>query len=138
MSNLRLTFEQMMAENVKTRKRPAEEEHLIQCSCVKWFRLQHPHLRHNLFAIPNGGYRSKTTAGKMKAEGVLAGVSDLILLKPNAHYHALLIEMKTRTGRQADSQREWQRLIEADGYKYIVCRSLDDFMREINEYISDK
>lgn len=137
MSNLRQTFEQMLArQNTKSRKRPDDQEHRIQCSCIQWFRYQYPHMRHNLFAIPNGGYRNKTTAAKMKAEGVLAGVADLVLLKSNANYGALLIEMKTRTGRQADSQREWQRLIEDDGYHYVVCRSLDDFMREVNEYLS--
>ena len=94
-------------------------------------------MRHNLFAVPNGGHRDKVTAAKMKWEGVLAGVADLILLKSNTRYGALLIEMKTRTGRQADTQREWQRLIEQDGYKYVVCRSLDDFMREVNDYLSN-
>ena len=34
------------------------------------------------------------TGGKLKAEGVTAGVSDLILLKSNRDYGALLIEMK--------------------------------------------
>lgn len=109
----------------------------MQCACVQWFRYQYPKLRHNLFAVPNGGRRDKVTAAKLKAEGVLAGVADLVLLKSNSSYGALLIEMKTRTGRQADTQREWQRLIETDGYKYVVCRSLDDFMREVNAYISD-
>jgi hypothetical protein len=94
-------------------------------------------MRHNLFAVPNGGHRDKVTAAKMKGEGVLAGVADLILLKSNSRYGALLIEMKTRTGRQADTQREWQRLIEQDGYKYVVCRSLDDFMREVNDYLDN-
>jgi hypothetical protein len=40
-----------------------------------------PTMRHNLFAVPNGGYRTKTTAALMKAEGQLSGVADLILLK---------------------------------------------------------
>lgn len=138
MANYRQTFEQMLArQNTKSRKRPSEEEHRIQCACVQWFRYQHPECRHNLFAVPNGGHRDKVTGAKMKAEGVLAGVADLILLKSNSNYGALLIEMKTRTGRQADTQREWQRLIERDGYKYIVCRSLQDFIREVDSYLSD-
>lgn len=121
---------------VTQRRRPRDEEHRIQCACVQWFRLQYPKLRHNLFAVPNGGKRDEVTAAKLKAEGVLAGVADLILLKSNADFGALLIEMKTRTGRQRDTQREWQRLIERDGYKYVVCRSLDDFIREVKDYLS--
>lgn len=132
------SIQQMLArQNTKSRKRPDDEEHRIQCACIQWFRYQYPHMRHNLFAVPNGGHRDKVTAAKMKGEGVLAGVADLILLKSNTRYGALLIEMKTRTGRQADTQREWQRLIEQDGYKYVVCRSLDDFIREVNDYLSN-
>lgn len=133
------TFVEILARQnaVRSRKRPSDEEHRIQCACVQWFRYQHPECRHNLFAVPNGGRRDKTTGAKMKAEGVLAGVADLILLKPNAKHGALLIEMKTRIGRQADTQRKWQRLIERDGYKYVVCRSLEDFIREVDTYLQD-
>ena len=139
MSNLRQTFEQMLAEqqDTKPRKHPAEEEHRIQCACIRWYRYQYPKMRHNLFAVPNGGWREKATAGKMKAEGVLPGVADLILLKSNAHYGALLIEMKTRKGSQSEHQKQWQKQIEADGYKYVVCRSLEDFMREVKAYLAD-
>ncbi len=120
----------------KERKRPGNEEHHTQCACVNWFRMQFPHMRHNLFAVPNGGARSKSQAGMLKAEGVLAGVSDLLLLVRNKEYGALCIEMKTKKGRQEESQKEWQRLIEQDGYKYVVCRSIDDFIREVKSYLS--
>lgn len=120
----------------RKRRPSSEEEHHLQCNCVKWFRLQYPRMKHNLFAVPNGGLRKASEAAKFKAEGVLAGVSDLILLRRNSEYGGLLIEMKTRKGVQADSQKEWQKKITEDGYKYVVCRSLDDFMREVNEYLS--
>ena len=73
----------------------------------------------------------------MKAEGALAGVSDLIFLKSNRHYGALLIEVKTPKGRQQETQKEWERKITADGYKYAVCRSVSEFMQEIKEYLKD-
>ena len=111
-------------------------EHRIQCSCVTWFRFQYPKFAHNLFAVPNGGKRDKATAGKLKAEGLLPGVSDLILLKPNATYSAMLIEMKTPSGEQSDSQRQWQQLIQTDGYLYVICRSLEDFQREVRQYLA--
>ena len=123
-----------------------EEEHNLQCACVRWFNLQWPEYRGLLFAIPNGGARSKATAGKLKAEGVVPGVADLILLVPkwvkandDEGWHnlsnALCIEMKTKTGRQSTEQGLWQLKVEQQGYKYAVCHSLDEFMAVVNGYL---
>lgn len=122
-----------------------QEEHNIQSSCVRWFGYAHPELRGLLFAVPNGGARSKATAGRLKAEGVVAGVSDLILLVPKRSsdnplilattYCGLCIEMKTKTGRQSPMQWAWQRLVEEHGYKYAVCRSLDEFIDTVEAYL---
>ena len=123
-----------------------EEEHNIQAACVRWFNLQWPQYRGLLFAVPNGSYRTKATAGKLKAEGVVAGVADLILLVPRcvkAHddegwyntIHALCIEMKTAKGRQSPEQKEWQARVEGEGYRYRVCHSLDEFMDVVNGYL---
>ena len=123
-----------------------QEEHNIQCACVRWFNYQWPEYRGLLFAIPNGGARSKATAGKLKAEGVVAGVADLILLMPKCikakdegwynTIHALCIEMKTAKGRQSPEQKGWQEMVEAHGYKYAVCHSLDEFMAVVNGYLT--
>ena len=127
----------MADEQPRQRQRHSDQEHRLQCACVQWFRTLHPKFNHNLFAVPNGGRRDKVTGAKLKAEGVLAGVADLILLKSNADYGALLIEMKTGSGKQSEVQGRWQKAIEKDGYKYVLCRSLDDFMREINAYLKE-
>lgn len=137
MSRLEELIEASRAESQK-RTRHRDDEHRIQVACVRWFRLQYPHLAKRLFAVPNGGWREKATAGRMKAEGVLSGVADLILLKPNARWGALLIEMKTESGRQGLSQKEWQAdLCRSDEYKYVLCRSVDDFRREVTSYLRE-
>lgn len=113
-----------------------DEEHRLQCACVRWFAYQHPELRGRLFAVPNGGRRDAVTGAKMKAEGVVAGVADLILLVRSGDFGALLIEMKTPKGRQSDSQREWERLVTARGeYLYRICRSLEEFITLIESYL---
>lgn len=134
-----MNFEKMLklANSKKVRKKPDDEEHRIQSACVRAFRYKYPKLRHNLFSVPNGGRRDQVTGAKLKAEGALAGVSDLIFLKSNRFYGALLIEMKTPKGRQQETQKEWERKITADGYKYVVCRSVSEFMQEIEEYLKD-
>lgn len=130
-------FRRLVEQGVHQRRHPRDLEHQLQVECIKWFRLQYPEFHNNLFAVPNGGRRDEVTAAKLRAEGVLAGVADLILLKSNDNYGALLIEMKTARGRQSEAQRQWQSRIILDGYKYVVCHSFDDFRREVTDYLSN-
>lgn len=110
-------------------------ESQIQHDCLEWFRLQYPKLALLLFAVPNGGRRDAKTGARMKYEGVIRGVADLILLIPKKGYASLCIEMKTPEGKQKDEQRTWQRESEKYHNKYVVCRSLPEFMKAVNEYL---
>lgn len=112
-------------------------ESQIQKACVKWFHYQYAKYEHVFFSVPNGGKRSKKTGKTMKDEGVLAGVADLILLVPNGDYHGLCIEMKKPKGKQQETQKVFQEAVEKQGYKYVLCYSIDDFIREIKEYLND-
>lgn len=132
-----MTLEELIARQSATkRKHPSEEEHRIQRACVRWFNLKHRKLKGRLFAVPNGGKRDARTAAKLKEEGVVAGVADLILLVPNRFYGALLIEMKTAKGKQSKSQIDWEQIITSKGeYKYVVCHSIDNFIKEVDDYL---
>lgn len=111
-------------------------ESAIQRVCVQWFRLQYPKLAMLLFAVPNGGARSRTEAAIMKGEGVTAGVSDLLLLYPSNGYHGLCIEMKDENGRQRPTQKAWQQAVEQFDYKYVICHSFDEFATAIMDYFN--
>ena len=113
-----------------------DQEHRLQCACVRWFSLQYPQLQGLLFAVPNGGARDQVTGARLKAEGVVAGVADLILLHSNDTYCALAIEMKTPKGRQSPSQKDWQLRFEGNGGKYVICRTLEEFINTIKDYLS--
>ena len=125
------------ANSTAVKQHHDSEEHRIQTACVRWFRFKYPNHRHNLFAVPNGQKRTSVQCAWLKEEGMLPGVADLILLKSNSNYGALLVEMKTAKGKQQKNQKEWQSLIEKDGYKYVVCRSTDDFIRYVTDYMND-
>lgn len=115
-----------------------QEEHRIQCAIVIWFYYAYPAYRGGcLFAVPNGGHRNIQTARNLKAEGVTSGVSDLLLLVPKREYHGLCVEVKTPVGRQSDNQKAWQHTIEAQGYKYEIVRSLDDFADLMRWYLDE-
>jgi len=73
----------------------------------------------------------------MKREGVMAGASDLILLVPNTRGQILCIEMKTDRGRQSEAQKEFQSSIENVGNKYVICKSIDEFIRQVNGHLSE-
>ena len=120
----------------KVRRRPRNLEHGLQSRCVRWFRLQFPNRRHNLFAVPNGGYRTKTTAALMKDEGQLSGVADLILLVRKGTCGALLLEAKIKGNYQSTNQKLWQSMIEADGYEYHIFHTLEEFIEIVTEYLS--
>ena len=88
-----------------------------------------------MFAVPNGGRRDAKTGARMKYEGVTRGVADLILLVPKKGFASLCIEMKTPKGKQKDVQIEWQREAEKYRNRYVVCHSIEEFMKEVNDYL---
>jgi len=126
-----------------TRKAQPHSEHQIQKSFVKWFRLQHSRLSMLLYAVPNGAFLNGTAKQraiqwkKLKSEGAVSGVADLFLSIPNSQYHGLYIESKTPKGRQSKEQKMFQKQVEAQGYKYYICRELTDFIKLINDYLND-
>lgn len=107
----------------------------LQSACVEWFGLQYPKLAPLLFHVPNGGSRNIIEAANLKRQGVRAGVADLILLFPKGGHGSLCIEMKYKKGRQRNSQKDWQRVAKAAGNKYVICRSLEEFMKEVKNYL---
>ena len=111
-------------------------EDRLQIACVKWFRYQFPDIRKMIFAIPNGGSRNPIEASKLKMTGVTAGVSDLILLVQRNGYGSLCIELKVGKGKQTPLQHEWELNAMTFGNKYVICRSVDEFMKEVNEYLN--
>lgn len=127
------------------------QESYLQQEAVAWFRFQYPKYAQVLIHVPNEGKRNtkmvRTKYGmkvvcsggaRLKAEGMVAGVADLLLLTPNNEYGSLAIEMKTPTGRLSDSQKEWREEFEKAGNKYVVCRSFEQFMCEVVDYMKNK
>lgn len=110
-------------------------ESKLQRDCIKWFRCQYPKLM--LFSIPNGGKRGKIEAMIMKGEGVVSGVADLMLLKSNYKFHGLFIEMKYGKNKQTDLQLSFEKYCKENNYEYIVCKSIDEFIKQIKTYLHE-
>jgi hypothetical protein len=98
--------------------------------------MQHANLSECLCAVPNGGRRDAITGARLRAEGVVAGAADLLLLVPRGGHGSLAIEMKTQIGRLSDVQKRWKEIYELNGGYYAVCRSIDDFILKLGFYLS--
>lgn len=112
-------------------------EKRIQMECVAEFRRLYPDLAAKglLFRVPNELAGKRGGMQPLDATGIVQGVSDLILLVPRKGYGALCIEMKTPTGEQSPQQKRWQKAVTEVGQKYVVCRTIEDFVREVNRYL---
>lgn len=75
-----------------------------------------------IFAIPNGGHRHKAVAAKLKAQGVKAGIPDIMVPVgidiAERHYNGLFIELKSLdpSARPSTLQRKRMQQLSDLGY----------------------
>lgn len=107
-------------------------EHEEQREFVRWFRQTFPDVK--ILAIPNGSFRTKSTAVRLRAEGVLAGIPDLFVPE-----WALWIEMKrTKGGRLSEDQKTTIKYLRGCGYGCIVALGAEDGRNQIMKAINEK
>ena len=95
-------------------------EHEEQREFVRWFRQTYPTVR--IFAIPNGGARTPSAAGRLKAEGVSKGVPDLYIPA-----WRVWVEMKRQKGGTVSTeQKDWHQYLESIGDCVIVAKGCAD------------
>lgn len=108
---------------------PARTEHVEQREFVSWFRKTFPAIR--ILAIPNGSQRSRTTGARLKAEGVVAGVPDLLVPA-----WSLWIEMKRADGGAVSAvQKDWHRYLESIDHTVIVCAGFLQAKEKVEELV---
>jgi hypothetical protein len=116
-------------------------EHQHQCWLFEWFFYAHRELWGCMWAVPNGGKRSKAEAARLKAEGVIAGVFDVTLAVARGGFHGMFIELKapktavSARGRVSDDQKDHQVRMESQGYKCVVCWGWQEARDAITEYL---
>lgn len=88
-----------------------------------------------LYHIPNGGKRDITTAKRLKAEGVKAGVPDICLPVPSGGYHGLYIELKAGKNKTTENQDRWLQALEENGYFTAVCYGWKEASKAITDYL---
>ncbi len=98
-----------------------------------------------IYAVPNGGSRHPAVAGKLKAEGVKRGISDICIPFPSAKfanayepYFGAYIEMKAGKNKPTLEQKEFLEFAESAGYKTAICYSSDEALDFIEDYCGFK
>ncbi len=107
-----------------------QSESNLQSKCVMWFRNEHCRSNHEtpcvIFSVPNENNYNKINTG------VLAGVSDIIVLLEN---EVLFLEFKTEKGKQTDKQKAFEKSVCKLGFHYHIIREFDQFKNLIESYL---
>jgi hypothetical protein len=120
-----------------------DTEHQHQKALIQWADASaaaYPELK-LLYAIPNGGHRTKRTAAKMRAEGVRRGVPDLCLPVARGGFHGLYIELKrpraksVSPGKLTAEQLQWHEALDRQGYLVQTCWGWEAAQSALREYI---
>jgi len=98
-------------------------EDKIHQDCYVWFHNTYPNLR-GLLCYNLNNSKNKVDGARNKAKGLIAGRSDMVLYFQS---QAFMIELKTEDGIQRSEQKEWERIITAQGFQYYIIRSLAEF-----------
>jgi len=117
-------------------KESDEQQALFQWA--KMMQGQYPELS-LLHAIGNGnGKRNVIQGARMKREGVLAGVSDIMLPVARNGWHGLYVELKVKGGRLSDSQKWWIAETTKQGYLAKVCFGWVEAKDVIERYLEEE
>jgi hypothetical protein len=95
---------------------------------------RHPVLRW-IYAVPNGGQRNPGVAGKLRAEGVKAGIFDVHIPIPQPGWSGAWIEFKFGKNKLTPTQEKFLEHLMAFRYQYAVVRSCDEGIDFVERYL---
>ncbi|MEJ8867271.1 VRR-NUC domain-containing protein [Pseudomonas jessenii] len=120
------------------RAKPVDREGQEQAALMRELELRYPAVFELMYHVPNGGHRVKAVAGKLKAQGVKAGIPDLVLTMARGGFFGLYIEFKATPPNDAPispSQHARIRKLNDQGYLAVVCRGHFDTIEQIRAYL---
>ena len=88
-------------------------------------------LHHSANEVNGHGKAAYLKQSILKGMGVYPGFADLVLLQNG---RSLFLEVKSKTGSQSKSQKEFQSTVEAQGHAYAIVRSLDDALGALSKH----
>lgn len=111
------------------------DEQVLFFEYVGW-KAKGDHRYEPIFSVPNGSYKSASSALKFQKEGLRSGVPDIFIAYPAGKYHGMFIEMKYGKKEPTDKQWEWLRRLASNDYKCIVAYTGNDAIAALEAYLS--
>lgn len=84
------------------------------------------------YHCPNGEYRSKRTAARLKLMGVMPGVPDLCFVLRSGR--AAFIELKAPKKGLSKVQKEAKSVIDGAGGMFAMCRTLEEVEKTLTDW----
>lgn len=101
----------------------------LQKNIINYIHQNYPQIL--VFSVPNEAtYKRRNYFHQL---GMLSGVSDLILVFLNG---IIFIECKAPKGKQSIEQINFQKRVEALGFKYYIIRELDEIKEILNNELN--
>jgi hypothetical protein len=104
-------------------------EHEEQKTLIAWLDFK----KIAYFAVPNEGLRTQRNGARLKAQGMVAGAPDIVLVDLTSAEVPVAIEMKTKKGRLTDSQRNMHDIMRRAGWHVIVAYGAEDAVDQLRK-----
>ena len=113
------------------------KENKLQEAVINWLRYS----GYYCFHVPNGGSRNIIEATNLKKQGVLSGVSDILILDnvmdipSRMLFKGIAIELKVKGGKVSDSQKDFMSNAEKRGFLVILSWNFSDLIEYFEKNI---
>lgn len=108
-----------------------DSEDVFQAHCFQWFWNTFPQSRY-LLHCNNNNSANGITGNQNKAKGVVKGVADLEFYRNGK---LTFIELKLPNKGQFSEQKEFQAKVEAEGFRYEIVKTFEDFKKLMYELL---
>jgi len=102
----------------------AQSEIQLQAECVRYMRNELRVVYGTFFSVPNEGKRGVVNASRMIAQGLLAGIPDLVWLIDET---VVFFELKAKNGSTSAKQKLIHENLRAEGYEVHIVKTFTEF-----------
>jgi VRR-NUC domain len=125
---------------VTARQAWQEDEQKLQTECSKWlkkdlFNRGEPQLYYH---VPNERKASMAQLSRLKAQGVLSGVSDVVLPLRSSGFSGVYCELKKAKGSPSPEQKQFLTGVANEGYLAIIVNDIETFKRVFTAYLDER